>query len=260
LAAVEYTYCIVPTTFDLGNGVLGIDEQPIRLVHAGQVAAVVSTLDSTLYNPVNVEQCVADLEWLKPRAIAHDHVVTWSSDRGPTLPMPMWSLFSNESTLVATLMERQEALRARLEKVTDAREYTVRLFVHSNMLQSALSQLSSHFAELEQSVTTASPGQAYLLQRKIEHERKVELRNTVRQIARETYETLAQYADEAVHDPVAQSDREGQAVLNASFLISNSQYEQFRRSITDLINRYQPSGFQFEFTGPWPPYHFVHGN
>jgi hypothetical protein len=24
-----------------------------------------------------------------------------------------------------------------------------------------------------------------------------------------------------------------------------------------MVNKYEPSGFKFDFTGPWPPYHFV---
>jgi hypothetical protein len=26
-----------------------------------------------------------------------------------------------------------------------------------------------------------------------------------------------------------------------------------------MVNKYEPSGFKFDFTGPWPPYHFVGG-
>ncbi len=106
----------------------------------------------------------------------------------------------------------------------------------------------------------ASPGQAYLLQRKIEGERKLELRNVIRAVAQETYTTLAEYADDAVHDPIGHNDNDTHAVLNASFLVATTQYDYFRRALTDLVIHYQHAGFQFDFTGPWPPYHFVHGN
>jgi hypothetical protein len=49
----------------------------------------------------------------------------------------------------------------------------------------------------------------------------------------------------------------GTAVLNASFLLAHGHEEAFRGELTALVNEHEPRGFRFEFTGPWPPYHFV---
>jgi hypothetical protein len=46
-------------------------------------------------------------------------------------------------------------------------------------------------------------------------------------------------------------------VLNAAFLVAPDRLSDFQRELTDIVEREQPNGFRFDFTGPWPPYHFV---
>ena len=50
---------------------------------------------------------------------------------------------------------------------------------------------------------------------------------------------------------------QGRAILNASFLVAPSRVVDFQKALTEMVNKYEPSGFKFDFTGPWPPYHFV---
>ena len=33
--------------------------------------------------------------------------------------------------------------------------------------------------------------------------------------------------------------------------------EGFQRRLGELAGEFQPHGFEFEFTGPWPAYHFT---
>jgi|HubBroStandDraft_6_1064221.scaffolds.fasta_scaffold487647_2 hypothetical protein len=251
---VDYMYCVVPSSFDLGTGVTGIEETVVRLVTLGDVAALVNALDGSSYTPEIIGERAGDIEWLKPRAIAHDRVVTWASDRAPTIPMPMWTLFADDSGMLAAMHERYDTLCANLATLRDAREYTVRIFADPAGVASALATLSPLFGELEQSIQDVGPGQAYLLKRKVEEARKKEIRTVVKQVADETYEALARCSVDATCD---QLPKEGNAILNASFLVANRGYDDFRLGLTDLMIRYQPAGFKFDFTGPWPAYHFV---
>jgi hypothetical protein len=251
---VGYMYCVVPASFNVGTGITGVEESAVRLVPLGEVAALVCTLDSACYAPEVIAERAGDIEWIKPRAIAHDRVVTWASDCAPTVPMPMWTLFSDDSGVLAALRERYDILCANLAYLRDAREYTVRVFADPGSIASAIATLSPAIGELEKSIQSASPGQGYLLQRKVAEEKKRETRAVVRRVANETYEALTLCSVDAVCD---QLPKEGNAVLNASFLVANRRYDDFRGRLTDLIARYEPSGFQFDFTGPWPAYHFV---
>jgi hypothetical protein len=241
-------------------GIAGIEDATVRLVPLGDVAALVSTLDGVAYAPEAIGERLSDIEWLKPRAVAHDRVVTWASDRAPTVPMPMWTLFTDDVGVLAALQQRYDTLFANLVSLRDAREYTIRVFADPAGIASVLSTLSPLVAELEQRVAGAGPGQAYLLERKAADARKKEIQTIARRIADETYDALADCAVGAARDQLPKGIDGVGVVLNASFLVSKIRYDDFRQILTDLITRYQTAGFQFDFTGPWPAYHFVHGD
>jgi len=46
-------------------------------------------------------------------------------------------------------------------------------------------------------------------------------------------------------------------VLNAAFLVPPSALEAFQETLTAIVARHDQRGFRFDFTGPWPPYHFT---
>jgi hypothetical protein len=46
-------------------------------------------------------------------------------------------------------------------------------------------------------------------------------------------------------------------VLNAAFFVSPDMFQQFQRTLTSIIDREAGRGLRFDFTGPWPPYHFA---
>jgi hypothetical protein len=79
------------------------------------------------------------------------------------------------------------------------------------------------------------------------------------EVAREIYQALSARSLAGATDPLPQAGEAtaGTAVLNAFFLVGRDALTPFRETLTDLANRYDARGFRFEFTGPWPPYHFV---
>jgi Gas vesicle synthesis protein GvpL/GvpF len=48
-------------------------------------------------------------------------------------------------------------------------------------------------------------------------------------------------------------------VLNAAFLLAPERLNAFQETLTSLVERHGARGFRFDFTGPWPPYHFAGG-
>jgi hypothetical protein len=158
------------------------------------------------------------------------------------------------------LRERGAALARTLNHVRDRQEYGVRLFRIDDALTAHLAILSPRIAELERSAAAASPGQRYLLTRKLEAERSEELRRISQDVAQRAFDALTRHAAAAVLDALPRRTLEGMAgtaVLNASFLLARDAAEPFTRELTALVEEHEPQGFRFEFTGPWPPYHFV---
>ncbi|HET7565868.1 MAG TPA: GvpL/GvpF family gas vesicle protein [Gemmatimonadaceae bacterium] len=257
---VIYVYGIVPAGADVSNAPPGIDGARVELEREGDVAALISALDAMTYGSDAVEASSGDVEWVGPRAIAHDAVLTWASDTGPVVPLPMFTFFHDPRGVDAMLSGRAAELRTSLERVASAQEFGVRVFRIDPELAAHIAELSPAVAELEESARRASPGQRYLLERKAENERTAEMRRVASDVARAVYHDLESCALQSVSEALpAQENRKGvgTAVLNAYFLVRRDGLEAFRATLTSLAERYEPRGFRFDFTGPWPPYHFA---
>jgi gas vesicle protein GvpL/GvpF len=253
-----YAYAVVPGALLSAGAPEGIDGAAVLVERAGEVAALVSALDATAYAPETVGEKSQDVEWLAVRASAHDRVVTWASDHGPVIPLPIFSLFTDADSVRRTLRARGAELERVLSELGDGREYTVRVHRVDAELTGTLAALSPEVAHLEARAASATPGQRYLLDRKLEQLRQTEIDRVGRDVAGEVFDSLAARAARAVREPVvAGGGAAGVAVLNASFLVPAAGLRGFRERVTGAIDRFGSRGFRFEFTGPWAPYHFV---
>ena len=256
-----YVYGITPATIDVRRAPEGVDDAPVELCVDQDLAAVASRLDGERYSPDEIERGTENVEWLAPRAVAHDRVLTWLSDHGPVVPLPVFSLFSAEEAVRETLRERGAELRDALRRVERGREYALRVYRIDAELGRVAAEHSPRLAELEKSAAGANPGQRYLLERKLDAERKKELHGIGARIAREIATTLRPFAVEAMETRVstraARAEAEGILILDIAFLVDPIRLEDFQRTLTGIVAQHGARGFRFDFTGPWPPYHFV---
>jgi hypothetical protein len=253
-----YAYAVVRGSFDPAGAPSGIDDGPVSIVRSGDIAAIVTPIDETKYDPALVAEHSQDLEWLAARASAHDRVMTWAVDHATVIPLPLFSLFYDAAGVQQMLARRRAELDETLQRLGDAREYTVRVYRLDQTLLASLSTHSREIADLESRAAQSSPGQRYLLDRKLEHARRAELERVSHEVAKAAFMALAAIARNSARDTVtSQPAAAGHAVLNASFLIAAPEVETFRGAVTELIADLGPRGFRFEFTGPWAPYHFV---
>ena len=242
----------------------GLDDADVRFERVGDLAALVSVLSGEQYGSESLESSTADVAWLSARAVAHDRVLTWASDRGAgaVVPLPMFSMFSGADAVRAMLRERAAQLAPLLERVRVGREFALRVYRVDAELLASMGQLSPRIGALEESAATASPGQRYLLERKIEGEKRAELRVVSEQLVDDIVAALAPHAEAVVRSPIARPGvgdaSTGTMVLNAAFLVAHTRVTDFQHALTALVERYGGAhGLRFDFTGPWPPYHFV---
>lgn len=261
-------YCVVPASSIAGHGAggapRGIDGGHVRHIIVGDLAALVSTLDQSSYAGDAASKHAADVEWLAPRAVVHDAVVTWASDAGAVVPLPMWVMFADSEGVAAMLDARAQALQQGLYFVRDAREYAVRVTADQHALAEAAGSLDPTLLALAQQADAAAPGQAYLLRRKLASARKASVRDVAGDIADDVHQKLTSTARASAlrreSGVVEGATAEPNVVLDAAYLVPDDRYDDFRSALTALIHQYEPVGCRFDFTGPWPPYHFVRGN
>jgi hypothetical protein len=172
----------------------------------------------------------------------------------------MWTLFRDAKAVKAMLSKREAELVETFKRIGDGREFIVRVYVQPGTFKEHLAGHNTELARLEAEAAKASPGQKYLLERKIEGIRKDSGRDATGRVAGEIHDTLRASATDSMRETPVNSGaprEQGRAILNASFLVAPRKVVDFQRALTEMVNKYEPSGFKFDFTGPWPPYHFV---
>jgi hypothetical protein len=254
-----YVYGVVGPSVETVTAPAGIDGGVVNLISKDDVSALATSVGAGDYSPERVESLTADVDWVSQRATAHDRVLTWASDNGPVIPFPMWTLFRDATAVKAMLSKRMAELQRTFDRIGDGREFIVRVYVQTGVLREHLGD-HTEIASLEADAARATPGQRYLLQRKIENLRRDAGRDVASKAAGEIHDALKANSMETVREQPVNSGaprEQGRAILNASFLVKPDRVVHFQEALTEMVGKYEPSGFRFDFTGPWPPYHFV---
>jgi hypothetical protein len=255
-----YVYGIVPPDMDITGAPSGIDDAPVELVRENEVGALVSEVSDTAYDERALEKATEDLEWLGIRAAAHDGVLTWASERGAVAPFSLLTLFRTRDRVRSMLAERAAELTSVLAHVRGAHEYGVRVYRVDSELLAVIGSMSEHIAGLERAAAAASPGQRYLLERKLVNERRGELRSVSALLAQQVHVALSGMANDSARVPLPRASdgsAPGTLILDGRYLVRDDALEAFRRQLTTLMTEHQSRGLRFEFTGPWPPYQFA---
>src|SRR4051812_34209824 len=255
-----YAYGVVRSSVETATAPAGIDGGPVSAIPRDDVAALATSVSAEDYSPGRVEKLTADVDWVSQRAMAHDRVLTWASDNTAVVPFPMWTLFRDAKAVKAMLGKRMTELQSTFSRIADGREFIVRVYVQPGVLKDHVGAHSSELRQLEADAEKASPGQKYLLQRKIDQLRVDAGRDVAAQAAAQIHDSLKAISMETVREQPVNSGaprEQGRAILNASFLVTPTRVVDFQTVLTGMVNKYEPSGFKFDFTGPWPPYHFV---
>ena len=255
-----YVYGVVPASINTATAPNGIERGQVSLIPGGEFAALATSVSANDYAPAKVEALTADVDWVSERAMAHDRVLTWASDNGAVIPFPMWTLFRDSKAVKGMLTKRQKELRDTFARLGSGREFIVRVYVQAGVLRENLDTHVDELRQLEDEAAKASPGQKYLLQRKIDERRRTAGRDVAGKAAAEIFDSLKGRSMDTVREQPVNSGaprEQGRAILNASFLVEPSRLVEFQRVLTEMVSKYEGSGFKFDFTGPWPPYHFV---
>jgi hypothetical protein len=257
-----YVYGIVRDAFDASRAPTGVDDARVEVVKGGSMAALVSRVSDTSYGPDAVEEKSGDVSWLSPRAMSHDRVLTWAQEHGGVIPFPMFSLWGSETALTRSLDERASSLKGVFTQVADADEFGLRVHRRDSAMLESIDKVDQQMAQLRREAGASTPGQRYLLERKLAEQGKQAVKAASQRMAKQVFDDLRAIARDSVALPL--TPKAGEAVLpdvtlvlNGAFLVDRRRLEEFRHAVGAIVREFQPRGLSFDFTGPWPPYNFV---
>ena len=238
---------------------VGLEGRPVRLIREGSLAAAISELPEEEYTDEALDARLADLAWVGERGIAHEQVLDWFAERGPVVPLSLFSLHRDEGRVRSRLREEEERVLPLLEALRGRREWRVKLWRRDETVGEHLEELSPTLKALTAEIDQAPPGRRYLLTKKRDAARADELKRVSDRVAQVVYEGLGTEAERGVVVPTPRGVPQSGHVLtlDSAWLVTDGRYAGFHRRLGELAGEFQPHGFEFEFTGPWPPYHFT---
>ena len=148
------------------------------------------------YAPAALEANSGDVEWLSPRAVAHDRVLTWASDHGAgRSAADVLAVQRRATPCTRCCATGRRSSRRRSSALARGREYALRVYrVDAELLGGDAVAQSAARARSASAAAAASPGQRYLLERKLEGEKKTEMRAVTQRIVDEIVDELAPHA------------------------------------------------------------------
>ncbi|MFR9806761.1 GvpL/GvpF family gas vesicle protein [Pseudonocardia sp. RS010] len=223
----------------------GVDDERPRLVAEGPLVAVVGTVREEEFDEAALARAMEDLRRIEALARAHHAVIVEAAGERPTAPLRLATVYRDDEAVARMLRERAAQFDAVLDRVTDRREWGVKIYVDAKP-----------DAPAEDPSPSGRPGTAYLLRRRADRDRGARAREQARAVADRIDETLAQVAAGAhrmtPQDPRL-SGREQEMVLNATYLVDVAGEEEFRAALAGI----EAEGATVELTGPWPPFSFA---
>jgi gas vesicle protein GvpL/GvpF/gas vesicle protein GvpG len=248
--SLTYVYAVIrspvePAPRAWPRGVPG--SGPVRLVDAGKrLWLVAGSVPRGDYDEAAVADGLRKLEWVGPRALAHESVVGQFLCAPAVLPMRLFTLFGSDERALEHVRRHRRRIERCLDRIAGREEWGLRL------------TWDGKAGGADQCLDGArQSGTSYLARKRDLLGQGRERQRMARARARELYGELAREAFQAKRrggkDGLAQPD----LLLDAAFLVSTRRTAAFRAALEEHAGELHDAGIAFTLTGPWAPYNFV---
>ena len=194
----------------------------------------------------DAEPRLADLQWVGPRALAHEEITRWSHLHfSPFVPFSLGTIFSSPQTLRDALTPQVEILQAYFDLTRDSDQWTLKGYIDPDQLTAASSQEPS-----------PSSGADYLRRRR-SAPRQTTLDERLQIETRNLFDQLLPLASAHQIATTAASKKGGtHCLFHWHFLIPREDSQAFLSSLDEAIVPLAPFQLDLHLQGPLPPYHF----
>ena len=254
MSSLHYVYGIVPAAAAApveAASLRGLDSTKVRAIGEGPFAAAVSEVDALEYGEDVLNERVRDLEWLTPRAAAHQRVnVRLLEIADAVLPLSFGALYRDESRVREMLREDVPGRQARLDAVAGRAEWVVTVTRETATVPGADEDL----ATLDREISESPPGRGYLLEKQRSRVATAATERADAEAARRAHDVLGGAAERVFREPVAKGG--DVVVLRLSLLAPRSETGALDRTIAALGDELGAQGYHVRANGPWPAYRF----
>jgi hypothetical protein len=259
-----YVYCVAESVAarELDAGALPTaieDETKLEWVSGNDLAALASPVPLESYGEEALAEHLADATWTAVRAMRHETVVEYVAKRVSLAPLRFGTIYLERAGIERMLTEKGRELAQIIERLRGREEWGVNVYSDRAALLASITSVSPRLREMVQQAEAASPGQAYLLQKKIETLKVDEARVALNGIIDQIEKKLSEQTDDARRLRIlkVEATEHGELKGKFAFLVKRSEFEQFREAAERLAQEHLAAGVRLELTGPWPAYNFA---
>ncbi|HWS99442.1 MAG TPA: GvpL/GvpF family gas vesicle protein [Pyrinomonadaceae bacterium] len=263
-----YVYCVagsadVSAVFDEDLPAAIEDSNALETVEQGGLAAVVSAVPLADYGEQALQSRLSDVTWTAVRAMRHERVVEHFARRASVVPLRFGTIYTRRDNVAAMLAAKRDELLSIIERLRGREEWGLNVYSDRARLLEEVVSLSPRLRELSEQAARVSPGQSYLMRKKIDSMREAEARAETRRVADAIERELSEAADAAsarLRVLKDEAGEQGEVAAKLAFLVERERFDEFRAAAERLAREYEGAGFKLELTGPWPPYNFAAGD
>jgi hypothetical protein len=260
-----YVYCIaerapaleiltnvsVPSAMEENTG--------LEVIAVSDLAAIVSRVPLSVFGEESLEAHLSDAPWVTVRAMRHEQVVEHFARQTSVVPLRFGTIYLDGPGVKQMLADKRDQLYTILGRVKGHEEWGVNIYCDRAVLLENITNISPRLREMTATAKNASPGQSYLLQKKIEalraDEGKLEIERTTKRIEAR----LSSLSDGVARLRVlkVEATEHGELRSKFAFLVLKANFEKFRAAAEEIAGEVEKAGIRIELTGPWPAYNFA---
>ena len=221
-------------------GIGGRGDDVYTIQHRG-LAAVVSNTPLVVYDPT------------RENVFAHEQVNEAVMREFTVLPMAFGALFRTDDDIIELIRGTYDALRDVLAKMEGKVEFGLKVNWDRDKVTAELEQTNDEIRHLKEQITSRTTGSTYFARMQLGRLIETALTDQADAYIREVYSQLRDTAVASrANKPIG--DR---MIMNAAFLIERDRESEFDQKVKEIASKYEDK-LSFRYTGPWPPYNFVH--
>ncbi|WP_328327017.1 MULTISPECIES: GvpL/GvpF family gas vesicle protein [unclassified Streptomyces] len=232
---------------------------PLRFLPVGPLRAVVQDVPADAFSEAALRERLTDPAELERCARTHHDVVTAVADAGPTVPLPLATLYLGDERAAAALGASRERFRTVLDHIAGRVEWAVKVYLAQPGSGTGPAAPSGPPPEVGPGQERET-GRAYLNRLRGARQQRESRQESALSAAEQVDSAVGALAVGSVrrrpHGPEA-TGRGRTQIMNAAYLIAEERGGQLARTIGRLRSAPGSDGIEIEISGPWAPYSFT---
>jgi gas vesicle protein GvpL/GvpF len=249
-ATLSYVFCLVrgtrhPRLRGITDGMPGGND--LRSIDVGDdLWAIVQSVPESQYGEAALARGLQNLDWVGPRAIAHEHVIESFLTSPALLPMQLFTLFTSDARVVEHVRSDRGRIARILKRIEEKVEWGLRLTWNEKTVQN------------EAARKRARTGREFLARKRdildVNRARLTEARKRADRVYKAVSRQAAASQRRTSLERAAPGSR---LLLDAAFLVSAAKSGAFKSAIRQHARDLRAVGVEVSLTGPWPAYNFI---